>query len=763
MNTRLPGLSRFLLICGLLFSVGLLVGCDGDTGPEGPQGPPGPQGEQGPPGEDGQDLTATLEPESCSVCHKTGGDEHQVVYNSYADPSKLDLEILDVDSVPAGGGTFDVTMTISIMADGLPYVDADGLPALGQKRFYIQGYDSATRTFPNAMNQGLNDSITAVAGQPGIYEVKEAGVSYAAENSNAFAYGYIARGELDTEPGDHINLYADVDNAGLVFGDVGDYESYANVEGCEACHGEPYLKHGYRAAEVEGLPTFAACKVCHMDDRAGGHEEWQQMVDDPVAWGNDESADLPQYAYTRRIMNDVHMSHAMEFPYPTEMSNCATCHEDQQDNIFADEFFTAETCKSCHPVQVRPEEYVESKRAPSLQEIWDEEGVGFHNIDFVCSDCHGGDDLAEFHNNGYNPEIYDGDGTRYSDLYKAEITDLSYADGVIDVRFTGNTELMTEPTLLISFYGYDTKHFLYSAHSRDADRNRLGEFSPGETSPYFTEADDSVQGNWHVTMDLNQYPDDVPVLDKIADGIIKRAGVSVQPTVEIDGMTVATNGVSTTLNLVTNAVEDDYFMGDNAVVDETSCNDCHNALATTFHSPDRGGDITLCKQCHYPGQDGSHLEMQSRDIASYVHAIHRFQPFDTDEIDFSDPVFAKRYEHHIGFVFPNFTIKNCEACHYPGTYNPSDQAESLSARLSGSYENETWDRKIGDVPAYVTGPSARACGGCHRAAFINEDDASALTAFYQHTKANGYLVEDEGDDSGVWEAVVEEIMAFFTN
>jgi len=261
-----------------------------------------------------------------------------------------------------------------------------------------------------------------------------------------------------------------------------------------------------------------------------------------------------------------------------------------------------------------------------------------------------------------------------------------------------------------------------------------------------------------VIMDLSQFPEDVPVLDQIEEGVIKRAGISIQPTVQIEGATVATDGVSTTLNLVSNAVEDDYFMGDNAVVDESSCNDCHDALATTFHSPDRGGDITLCKQCHWPGSGGSHLEMQSRDIASYVHAIHRFQAFDTDEIDFSDPVEAKIYEHHIGFVFPNFTIKNCEACHYPGTYNPPDQAESLPARLSASYENETWDRKIGNVPAYVTGPTSKACGGCHRAAFINEDDASGLTTFYQHTKSNGYLVEDDGE---IWDEVVAEIMEYF--
>jgi hypothetical protein len=67
-------------------------------------------------------------------------------------------------------------------------------------------------------------------------------------------------------------------------------------------------------------------------------------------------------------------------------------------------------------------------------------------------------------------------------------------------------------------------------------------------------------------------------------------------------------------------------------------------------------------------------------------------------------------------------------------------------------------RNIGDVPSFVTGPGARACGGCHRADIIAADDAGALGAFNQHTKANGYLVED---DEGVYEAVVERIMSLF--
>jgi len=774
MSSKVSSFKRFLAILALLVSVGLMVGCDGDDGSDGadgapgPTGPTGPTGPAGPPGPTGPGVSEA-QPESCAVCHSEAGANHQVTYNAYGDASALDLEILDVESV-AAGGAFNVTMTISIKKDGAPYVDADGLPGLDQKRFYVQGYDSATRSYPQAMNASLGSPV-AVDGEPGVYEVSATAVSFAPEDSNAQGYGYIAQGHLDTEEADHIHLYDDVDNAGITFGDADTYDSYANVEGCELCHGDPYLKHGYRAAEVEGLPTFSACKVCHLDDRDGSHPDWQQRVTDPVAWGNFEDADLPEYAYKRNIMNDVHMSHTMEFPYPQSMSNCATCHEGNMDKVTADEFMTPTTCKSCHPVQTDPdyEELILHNRAPALADIVPDTHP---SLDANCVGCHASDlnfapPFSQIHT-GYDPVIYNADGERYADLYTAEITELSYEEPMIHIHFTGSTELMTEPMVLVSFYGYDAKQFIVAAHSRDADNNRLGEFrvGGGDSNPRFTEASDSVQGNWHVIMDLSQFPEDVPVLDMIDEGKIKRAGVSIRPTVDVDETTVATSGVSTTLDLVNNAVVDDYFMGDNAVVDVAGCNKCHDALATTFHTPDRGGDITLCKQCHWPGSGGSHLEMQSREIASYVHAIHSFQYFDVDEVDFSDPVYQREYCdvtgydigqcESLGFVFPNFTIKNCEACHLPGTYDVPDQSESLAAVLSDSESNDTWDRNIGYVPSYVTGPASKACGACHRADLINEDDAGGLAAFYQHTKVNGYMVED-----GDWEAIVTEIMSMF--
>ena len=191
------------------------------------------------------------------------------------------------------------------------------------------------------------------------------------------------------------------------------------------------------------------------------------------------------------------------------------------------------------------------------------------------------------------------------------------------------------------------------------------------------------------------------------------------------------------------------------------CENCHDALATNYHSPDRGGNIVVCRLCHITKADGSHLEMQSRSIDSYVHAIHSFQAFDIGDIDFADPVEAMHYEHHIGFPYPTHGT-NCESCHYEGAYNVPDQAKSLPGLISPShYPLEGWDRDIGEVPEYVTGPASRACGGCHRAVLINEDEASELISFNQHTNLGGYLIEAGDDDVATLLDVIDQIMAIF--
>ena len=111
----------------------------------------------------------------------------------------------------------------------------------------------------------------------------------------------------------------------------------------------PFLKHGYIYGQTSADP---ATDFLHLQGLPPGQRRGRPFR--MAARGRQSGAWRPrssrggtsltpeqeaQYAYRTTLMNDVHMSHAMEFPYPQSMSNCVTCHEGKLDNILTDENF----------------------------------------------------------------------------------------------------------------------------------------------------------------------------------------------------------------------------------------------------------------------------------------------------------------------------------------------------------------------------------------------------------------------------------------
>jgi OmcA/MtrC family decaheme c-type cytochrome len=785
-----------LVVCTMAFALG---GCDGDDGAAGAAGSGGPPGPIGPPGPGvvPDTVAAAIDAasvESCSTCHSGAGDNHYAEYAKFTDASTFALTIDSVVTAPDGAGGFNLTLDFSITHDGAPYIDAVGLaPSVDMVSFYTVTYDSGTGEFSKTPTgeyfPSLNSPAPASNGD-GTYTIQKnnMGIDLAALAGGAII-GKIGMDVLDIEDkqaGKRLTMYADLSTDAYTVGDINTFESVANVESCEACHGSPYRKHGNYDAMITGTPDFLYCKACHTDDRAGGHEDWQYMVDDPLGWATDVPA-TGDYAYQAVLMNDVHMSHAMEFPYPQSMANCATCHEGKLAQVTDDTLFTADTCQSCHVLQgieAWPEDagatlegqYAQPHRPPPLEFLWTRAGVeGFHNIGLDCTVCHEtvidvAPTFAEYHD-GYDDHIYDAAGQKYSDVNTVSVNTVTRSGDLLTVGFTATNPAIS-PTLAISFYGWDTKHFIVPAHERDGNgidcphSSRPGcniEWSPGSTKPFFTEDAASVAGDWLVTFDMSLFQavktDAIPQL--IADGAVKYAEITILPMLEVGTEDVVLEAVSTSYDLGGSLIVEDYFQGANASVDIEKCNACHDTLGSTFHAGrGRGGDsMQTCKTCHATTFPGSHLELASRSIDSYVHAIHTFQPFDEDDVAAADdPVFDARNAQHKSHVFPYFTALACEGCHVAGTYNAPDQSKSMPGVLRASWDIA--DRNIGTVPEYVTGPASRACGACHRANMIIDDRAGDLASFNAHTDAFGTLEENDDEDLILF-GIIDKIMSMF--
>ncbi|MCG8370812.1 MAG: hypothetical protein MJA32_09915 [Proteobacteria bacterium] len=802
-----------LVVCTLAFATGGCEGDDGATGPAGAAGAAGPAGQQGPPGPPGpspsevEAAVAMANVESCSVCHEGAGDFHQAIYNTAYDDSDLELTITDVSSlaaVPPATG-WDLTIEFSIAYNGAPYdVDPSTIEFLSFKPIEYSDADGGFVQPGFSPFPGISAANTINVGG-GDYSLT-VNVEYDIDGWDSGAVGgFIAKGQYDFPdnpyaPPKRVRVYEDQWSDAFQVGAAPmSYSSLANPEGCAQCHGTPYRKHGNVDAVVDGVADFVNCKNCHFDDRVGGHFEWQQMVDDPLAWATGVTPDPAVYAYDADLMNVTHMSHAMEFPYPQSMANCVTCHEGNVAAVLDDGNFTPETCKSCHVVNgvdAWPEDagttlagmYAQDRRPPPLEFLWTRSGVeGFHDGSMTdcTTGCHGAviDGFTAYHT-GYDTTVYDDAGSRYTDLAGVAIDDVTIAGDLLTVDFS-SVDATVNPTLAISFYGWDTRHYIVPAHERDGNRTdaacqgfRPGcniEWEPGSTKPFFTEDAASVAGDWRVTFDMAGFQayktDPIPTL--IADGVVKYAEITILPELEVGGEEVNVDAVSTTFDLGGSMIVDNYFQGTGAAVDIDKCTACHENTGVLIHAgAGRYGDsMQACKVCHNPTYDGSHLEMMSRSIDSYVHAIHRFMPLDEDDVyNADDPVFNARNDLHKHHTFPNFTILSCEGCHVAGAYDVPDQSKSMPGNQSDSWTlDDPSVRAIGTIPETVTGAASRACGSCHRADLINHDDAGGLASFDAHTASFGTFVEnapkdedgDELEEEAVLFGIIDKIMEQF--
>jgi OmcA/MtrC family decaheme c-type cytochrome len=700
---------------------------------------------------------------------------------------------LTLDGVQTVSGTATLTFTIRPAAAVCPGNVCDpnlSGAVIGKMAFFAQEYNTATNTFDTARNinftpkgavpkfKGLTSDGTGAQ-----YTFQMTNVTWAPESSaHAFVYGYVTGLAVAPAPtSGHYYLPSSVANAAMVIGSV-PYTSTANVAGCEKCHGAPYSKHGYRQATVAGLNPMVSCKACHTDQLVGTDMAWFILADDPAARaaiqvdskGNllYSANQLTQYAYTANLMNDVHNSHAFEFNYPQSMANCVTCHANNLASILTQSNFKPSVCKSCHPVNGSAGTL--DGRAPSLAALWaaspthsgwDPSVLYTTQTDTSCNGCHrdgSGHSFADFHR-GYNEQIYSdaasaNAGTKLSATRKAQIDSASYdavsyvATIAFSVAGVPTSNSVVGSTVVASLYGYDTKDFIVSGHGTAADNKRNAEWASGgpKNGPRLVVVPGDNAASFVATINLSTWA------SMISAGQVKRIEVGILPSIGVDPtLAVSTTnppavvaGVAQTLDVTETAgdarIADAKVYG-KAIVDPAKCNKCHDALGTSFHDPDHGSaGVVGCRLCHAVPTGTGYYEMQSRSIDSFIHAAHSMQYGNISKIDPTNAVSIVRYTTHIEGNYPNFAGPlNCESCHNPGTYDPSDESRSLPGLVSASSNFKgNYPRTIGTFAQEITGPAARACGGCHRAMFINEADGSKLAAFVAHTNDFGSSVMD---------------------
>ena len=772
-------------------------------------------------------VAATANGEACSLCHNNsayrGGQGHQDDYDQLYQANVMTVSGINFSW---DAGTNTSTLTFTLMKNAVAFDCSTLTGTVGTVGSYWSAYDNAARRFQAATGSSYvslkpgssNGSIAGDAGTGLCTFTKQ--FDPATEANDITAVSNIAPNLVDgiiqvygvneiveAIPAAHMNKgkypFAGVRRYGpAMSAATAPYKSAANVKGCENCHTQPFLKHAYIKGTVDDLTggstdttqEFYVCKGCHSNARDGHDQFWQLLkaakdADPTTAAGKalrDHTAavdagtesltadEQTKYAYQARLMNDVHMSHAMEFAYPQSMRNCVTCHEGKMGtgagNIFNIANFEAETCISCHGL--------EGIQAKMTAANYNHAGIADTVTTLKatdCTKCHDGSTNAPkfetIHTGGYDPEIYASDGTRYSTNITVSIDSASFdsATSMLTVNFTASGTVGSlaatsiTPTVMVGLYGYDTKDFIVAAHGRDSDGNRLLEFKLGDTNPRFTGTVNSP-GNWTVTADLSAWA------SMLTDGTVKRAEIAVLPELkDASGAILGLNAPSKTFNFANNAFQT-YFT-DLVNVAKTprtmvatptytgvaGCNTCHDQLATTFHSGTRGGNIRVCRLCHVKSSGGSHLEIQSRSIDSYVHAIHSFQAFDIGDIDFTDPFEAMEYRHHTETMFPRFGLgdgaTDCESCHVAGSFEPANQSKSLPAIWSGTDTVNDPARTLPTEVSVVSGPSATACGGCHRAHKIVENDGGGLTTLYAHWSQFGYV---KTTIDTLWDALVQK-------
>jgi len=181
------------------------------------------------------------------------------------------------------------------------------------------------------------------------------------------------------------------------------------------------------------------------------------------------------------------------------------------------------------------------------------------------------------------------------------------------------------------------------------------------------------------------------------------------------------------------------YTGRRPIVEDARCNKCHQELGTfteeAFHGGQRN-DGSTCAWCHTPNRTSSGW---SADSTSYIHMIHagakREVPF-TWHAESTTESFAD-------IKFPG-VLKECEACHLPGTYDFS-AAASANALPNRLYRTVATGLFNGTAGTLTTGCTVTAINDCLQTAvgvfslspYVIKDNATSYGSGFSVSAATG--------------------------
>ena len=310
-------------------------------------------------------------------------------------------------------------------------------------------------------------------------------------------------------------------------------------------------------------------------------------------------------------MNDMHMSHAMEFAYPQSMANCVTCHEGKLDKILTDANFTLATCKSCHPVTGSAS--TDAKRAPALKTSWPR-GLHPRRIDLYTFTA--GPAMAATRRPAATSgvqrdplrlrpdDLRGAAGTKYSDVFTVAIDDASRAPATSSRSRSPRPRPRTSrgsPSRTSSPTAYDRPRTATTPRTSSSPRTPRTtgvNTEPGVGRGLGPPALRDRLGGQRRLGDHGR-PDGLRGQDR-PDGTIKRAEIAVMPALKTaDGDTLALNAPSQDLRPQGDqkrTFADAYYQRHRRR--RRSATPATTRSATTFHSGHRGGDVVVCRICH---------------------------------------------------------------------------------------------------------------------------------------------------------------------